>query len=59
MKGRHQYTLIKELYKIMPRECGQPNVDTVVSEYRIPVDCNNRWVTRLKDGSMLSLKPYG
>lgn len=49
----------KRLFLKWGRECGQLNVDTVLSQYRIPVGSNSRWITRLKDGSMLSLKPYG
>lgn len=49
----------KRLFLKWGRECGQLNVDTMLSQYRIPVGSNSRWVTRLKDGSMLSLKPYG
>lgn len=49
----------KRLFLKWGRECGQLNVDTMLSQYSIPVGSNSRWVTRLKDGSMLSLKPYG
>ncbi|MGE8059182.1 type IV toxin-antitoxin system AbiEi family antitoxin domain-containing protein [Pseudomonas sp. NPDC089547] len=49
----------KRLFLKWGRECGQLNLDTVLDHYRIPMGSNNRWITRLKDGSMLSLKPYG
>ena len=49
----------KRLFLKWGRECGQLNVDTVLDQYRIPMGSNRRWITRLKDGSMLSLKPYG
>lgn len=49
----------KRLFLRWGRECGQLNVDTVLRQYPIPVGSSSRWITRLKDGSMLSLKPYG
>lgn len=49
----------KRLFLKWGRECGQLNVDTVLDQYPIPMGSNNRWITRLKDGSMLSLKPNG
>ncbi|WP_434597173.1 type IV toxin-antitoxin system AbiEi family antitoxin domain-containing protein [Pseudomonas sp. R4-83] len=41
------------------RETGVLNVDEVLRQHCIPVGSTSRWITRLKDGSMLSLKPYG
>lgn len=49
----------KRLFLKWGRECGQFNVDAVLNQYSIPKGSPSRWVTRLKDGSTLSLKPYG
>ncbi len=49
----------KRLFLKWGREGGQLNVDEVLSQYSIPMGSHNRWITRLRDGSTLSLKPYG
>lgn len=39
------------------RETGLIDADSLLSQYRIPVGSEKRWITRLKDGTLLSLKP--
>lgn len=41
------------------RETGLLDVDALLLTYPIPVGSTRRWVTRLKDGSLMSLKPHG
>jgi hypothetical protein len=39
------------------RETGLVDVDTLRNQYKIPVGSDKRWMTRLKDGTLLTLKP--
>lgn len=41
------------------RETGVIDADSLLSKYEIPVGSEKRWMTRLKDGTLLSLKPNG
>ena len=47
------------LFLTWARETALLDVDALLSIYSIPVGSNKRWITRLKDGSLLSLKPHG
>lgn len=39
------------------RETGLIDADSLLSQYKIPVGSEKRWMTRLKDGTLLTLKP--
>lgn len=41
------------------RETGLLDVDALCSQYALPVGSDQRWMTRLKDGTLLSLRPHG
>ena len=41
------------------RETELLDVDAMLSMYSIPVGSSSRWVTRLKDGNLMSLSPHG
>lgn len=41
------------------RETNLLDVDTLQSNYALPTGSNQRWITRLKDGTLLSLPPHG
>lgn len=41
------------------RETGLLDVDALRSQYALPVGSDQRWMTRLKDGTLLSLRPHG
>jgi hypothetical protein len=41
------------------RETNLLDVDILRSQYALPVGSEQRWMTRLKDGTLLSLRPYG
>jgi hypothetical protein len=41
------------------RETNLLDVDVLRSQYARPVGSDRRWMTRLKDGTLLSLRPYG
>lgn len=47
------------LFLTWARETGVVNVDTLQQQYTLPVGSNRRWITRMKDGNLLSLKPHG
>lgn len=47
------------LFLTWARETGLLDVDTLLQTYEIPVGSSRRWVTRLKDGSLMSLRPHG
>ena len=40
-------------------EVSKLDVDALRSQYTLPVGSDQRWMTRLKDGTLLSLRPYG
>lgn len=41
------------------RQSGRLDVDEILQRYDIRAGSNSRWMTRLKDGTLLCLKPYG
>ncbi|MHB8746033.1 MAG: type IV toxin-antitoxin system AbiEi family antitoxin domain-containing protein [Gammaproteobacteria bacterium] len=45
------------LFLTWSRETGVVDADRLLSQYRIHVGSDKRWMTRLKDGTLLSLKP--
>lgn len=47
------------LFLTWARETELLDVDALLSTYSIPVGSSGRWVTRLKDGNLMSLKPHG
>lgn len=47
------------LFLTWARETELLDVDALLSTYSIPVGSSRRWVTRLKDGNLMSLKPHG
>lgn len=47
------------LFLTWARETRLLDVDKLLSEYNLPVGSDSRWMTRLKDGTLLSLRPHG
>ena len=47
------------LFLSWARDTNLLNVDTLQSNYTLPTGSNQRWMTRLKDGTLLSLPPHG
>jgi len=47
------------LFLTWARETKLLDVDTLLSMYSIPVGSSSRWITRLKDGNLMSLNPHG
>lgn len=47
------------LFLTWARETELLDVDALLSMYSIPVGSSSRWVTRLKDGNLMSLSPHG
>ena len=47
------------LFLTWARETELLDVDSLLSTYAIPVGSSRRWVTRLKDGNLMSLRPHG
>ena len=45
------------LFLTWSRETGVIDADSLRSQYHIPVGSDKRWMTRLKDGTLLTLKP--
>jgi hypothetical protein len=35
------------------------DVDEFLQRYTLPVGSDKRWMSRMKDGSLLTLKPHG
>ena len=35
------------------------DVDTLLASHPVPTGSDKRWMSRLDDGTLLSLKPYG
>ena len=47
------------LFLTWAREARLLDVDGLLSDYPLPVGSDSRWMTRLKDGTLLSLRPHG
>jgi len=47
------------LFLAWARETELLDVNALLSMYSIPVGSSSRWVTRLKDGNLMSLSPHG
>lgn len=47
------------LFLSWARETGLMDVDALLATHDIPVGSSRRWVSRLNDGTLLSLKPHG
>ena len=47
------------LFLTWARETNLIDVDALLNQFDIPVGSNKRWMTRLKDGTLLSLQPDG
>lgn len=47
------------LFLTWARETGLVDVDALQQQHTLPVGSDKRWMSRLKDGTLLSLKPYG
>ena len=47
------------LFLAWARETGLLDVDQLLAEYSLPVGSDSRWMTRLKDGTLMSLRPHG
>lgn len=47
------------LFLTWARETRLLDVDQLLSDYTLPVGSDSRWMTRLKDGTLLSLRPHG
>lgn len=45
------------LFLTWSRETGLIDTETLRSQYYIPIGSDKRWMTRLKDGTLLTLKP--
>ncbi len=47
------------LFLAWARETKVVDVDQLLKDYPLPVGSEKRWISRLKDGTLLSLKPHG
>lgn len=47
------------LFLSWARETKVVDVDQLRAHFKLPVGSENRWIGRLKDGTLLTLKPYG
>ena len=47
------------LFLTWARETGVVDVDALLAQYPVRTGSNTRWMSRLDDGTLLSLKPYG
>jgi Transcriptional regulator, AbiEi antitoxin, Type IV TA system/Transcriptional regulator, AbiEi antitoxin N-terminal domain len=47
------------LFLTWARETDLVDIDFLRQEYDLPVGSEKRWVSRMKDGKLLSLQPYG
>lgn len=47
------------LFLTWARETKVVDVSQLQARYKLPVGSDSRWISRLKDGTLLSLKPYG
>lgn len=50
---------VVRLFLTLSRETGTLDVDELRKRYRLRVGSNSRWMNRLPDGTLLTLKPYG
>lgn len=47
------------LFLTWARETSVVDVEALQQQYTLPVGSDKRWITRMKDGNLLSLKPHG
>jgi hypothetical protein len=47
------------LFLTWARETNVVDVQALQQQYTLPVGSDKRWITRMKDGTLLSLKPHG
>lgn len=47
------------LFLTWARETDLVDVDTLLAQHSIPTGSGKRWMSRLEDGTLLSLKPHG
>lgn len=47
------------LFLTWTRETKLMDIDALTQKYTLPVGSEKRWMNRLKDGTLLSLKPFG
>lgn len=47
------------LFLTWARETNVVDVEALQKQYTLPVGSDKRWITRMKDGNLLSLKPHG
>ena len=47
------------LFLTWARETSLVDVDALRCDYTLPVGSEKRWISRMKDGQLLSLQPYG
>lgn len=47
------------LFQTWARETNVVDVEALQKQYTLPVGSEKRWITRMKDGNLLSLKPHG
>ncbi len=47
------------LFQTWARETGVVDVQALQKQYTLPVGSDKRWITRMKDGNLLSLRPHG
>ncbi|WP_338440517.1 type IV toxin-antitoxin system AbiEi family antitoxin domain-containing protein [uncultured Aquabacterium sp.] len=47
------------LFLAWSRETGLVDVEEFLQRYTLPVGSDKRWMSRMKDGSLLTLKPHG
>lgn len=47
------------LFQTWARETSVVDVEALRRQYTLPVGSDKRWITRMKDGNLLSLKPHG
>ncbi len=50
---------VVRLFLAWARETSLLDVDQLLAEHALPVGSDSRWMTRLKDGTLLSLRPHG
>ncbi len=47
------------LFLTWARETNVVDVQALQQQYTLPIGSDRRWITRMKDGNLLSLKPHG
>lgn len=50
---------VVRLFLTWARETKVVDVDALLKRHALPVGSDRRWISRLKDGTLLTLKPYG